>query len=723
MNDKPAAIGLYLESRQFSVAPGNSVNIPFKVYNHSSQESDFRITVEGIPAAWVSTTTPHMHLEAGGERESVLTVRPPRNPRSKAGRYPFSITITNQIVPTQQASVDCLLTVTAYSEFSCEVQPARLETGKPGRVIVNNSGNIQESYQITWESENDALVFEPEKSQELRVPPGGQGIITFSARPRQRPLFGGEVDYGFTALVTSSEKETLKIGGVVKARGLIPLWVVPVFLVFCVGIVFLVSLLLFQGQSGAARSTQTALAALNEIVAGTQTAVANQTQAAIAGEQDQDGDGLTDRREAEIGTDPGAPDTDGDGLSDGEEVLRRGTDPLNPDTDQDGLNDGEEILRFGTDPLLTDTDGDRLNDGAEVRGGTDPRNPDSDKDGLPDGDERSPCPHPANPDSDGDGILDGRDLDPCDAGNPSLTATAIAGLPTLTPTASPTVTPTVTITSPPPAPPIQGTIAFETNRAGNPGVFALTSPALNVTQLSLSSGVDTQPVYSPDGSLIAFVSNRDGNNEIYLMNANGSNQRNLTNHSANDLYPAWSADGAHILFTSDRDGNQEIYIVRLDGSDLQNLSNNTADDYQPFWVSDAGLFPTPGDRIAFTTTRDGNQEIYVMKADGTEQTNLTNNPGEDFYPRATRSGALITFASTRDGDQEIYVMNADGTDQHNITNSPSQDTQPFWSPDAEWIVFASDRDGNFDIFVMRRDGSEIFNLTRNPARDLYPAWR
>lgn len=723
MNDKPAANGVMLESLQFSVAPGSAITISITLTNHTSQEGDYRILIEGIPATWVSTSTPHIHLMAGEQREVFLTIRPPRNPHSKAGRYPFKITVLNQALPTQANSVDCLLTVTAFSEFSCEVQPARIEAGRPARVIVSNQGNIQESYLLTWQSEDDSLIFDPDQSQELRVPAGEKGTVTFTARPRQRPLFGGEVNYGFTTLVQSSGKETLKVGGVVKARGLIPIWVVPASLVICIGVVFLAALVLFQGQSEAARSTQTAQAAINQIVAGTQTAVFNQTQAASAGEQDRDGDGLIDRQEVEIGTSPESPDTDGDGLSDGEEVLRRNTDPLNPDSDQDELNDGEEVLRYGTDPLLPDTDGDQLNDGAEVRRGTNPRDPDSDKDGLLDGDENPPCPEPDNPDSDNDGIVDGRDLEPCDADNPALTATAAASQPILTPTLPPTSTPTATTTSPPPEPPVQGTIAFESNRAGNPGVFALTSPALNVTQLSLSSGVDTQPVYSPDGSLIAFVSNRDGNNEIYLMNANGSNQRNLTNHSANDLYPAWSADGAHLLFTSNRDGNQEIYIVRLDGSDLRNLSNNPADDYQPFWVVDRGLFPSPGDRIAFTTTRDGNQEIYIMKTDGTEQTNLTQHPGEDFYPRATRSGGLIAFATTRDGDQEIYVMNADGTDQRNTTNSPSQDTQPYWSPDAEWIVFASDRDGNFDIFVMRRDGSDVFNLTRNPARDLYPAWR
>ena len=93
-----------------------------------------------------------------------------------------------------------------------------------------------------------------------------------------------------------------------------------------------------------------------------------------AGPLDSDGDGLTDRRELEIGTDPYNPDTDGDGLTDGEEVLRYGTDPLNPDSDFDMLTDGAEVLKYGTNPLDPDTDKGGVRDGHEVLvDGTDPR--------------------------------------------------------------------------------------------------------------------------------------------------------------------------------------------------------------------------------------------------------------------------------------------------------------------------------------------------------------
>ncbi len=94
------------------------------------------------------------------------------------------------------------------------------------------------------------------------------------------------------------------------------------------------------------------------------------------GELDSDGDGLLDREEAQIGTDPFDPDTDKDGLSDGEEVKTFKTDPLNPDSDWDGLKDGAEVLTYKTNPLDPDTDHGGVSDGHEViEDGTDPLNP------------------------------------------------------------------------------------------------------------------------------------------------------------------------------------------------------------------------------------------------------------------------------------------------------------------------------------------------------------
>ncbi len=85
-------------------------------------------------------------------------------------------------------------------------------------------------------------------------------------------------------------------------------------------------------------------------------------------------------------------------------------------------------------------------------------------------------------------------------------------------------------------------------------------------------------------------------------------------------------------------------------------------------------------QIAFVSRRDGNSEIYVMNADGSGQTNLTNNPASDTFPAWSPDGSRIAFTSDRDGNQEIYVMNADGSGQTPLTNNPETDNSPVWSP-------------------------------------------
>ncbi|QQS34716.1 MAG: OmpA family protein [Ignavibacteriales bacterium] len=150
-----------------------------------------------------------------------------------------------------------------------------------------------------------------------------------------------------------------------------------------------------------------------------------------AGMGDNDKDGLTNREEKEIGTDPETADTDRDGLNDGDEVKKYLSNPLSDDTDGDGIKDGDEVNQFFTDPNKPDTDNDGLSDFEEVsKQKTDPVMNDTDKDGLTDGDEiktfhSNPLmidsdedklndslevmvykTNPTNPDTDGDGLLD-----------------------------------------------------------------------------------------------------------------------------------------------------------------------------------------------------------------------------------------------------------------------------------------------------------------------------
>ena len=129
------------------------------------------------------------------------------------------------------------------------------------------------------------------------------------------------------------------------------------------------------------------------------------------GEIDTDGDGLSDVREDQLGTDPLKPDSDGDTLTDGNEVDDLGTDPSEADTDGDGYADNEEV-DFGSDPK-TDGDGDSdgLTDSEEFAANTNPAEPDTDGDTITDGDEveADPSTDPTLADTDGDGLDDGRE--------------------------------------------------------------------------------------------------------------------------------------------------------------------------------------------------------------------------------------------------------------------------------------------------------------------------
>jgi len=173
--------------------------------------------------------------------------------------------------------------------------------------------------------------------------------------------------------------------------------------------------------------------------------------------------------------------------------------------------------------------------------------------------------------------------------------------------------------------------------------------------------------------------------------------------------------GRRIAFASNRDGNDEIYVMNADGSELKNLTNNPAIDYNPAWSPD-------GQRIVFLSDRTGNGDIYVMNADGSKVTRLTDTPANDRRPCWSPDGRRIAFSSERDGNWEIYVMNADGSEQKNLTNNPDLDDDPSWSPNGQRIAFVSGRDGSRDIYTMSADGSGVTRLTDSKTWQWRPSW-
>ena len=246
-----------------------------------------------------------------------------------------------------------------------------------------------------------------------------------------------------------------------------------------------------------------------------------------------------------------------------------------------------------------------------------------------------------------------------------------------------------------------------------------------VTRLTNHPATDWGPAWSPDGARIAFASERDDNLEIYVMNADGSGLINLTHHAARDFAAAWSPDGARIAFNSNRDGNTHIFVMNADGSDLARLTAIPAS--HPTWSSDSA-------RIAFNSGRDGAEGIYAMQANGSGLTRLTNHPSDSstsWSPDGARiasasqryvnEASYSTYGGFRYGREGIYVVNADGSGLTRLTNQPDDKLNdmgsPAWSADGAWIAFSFDKDGYPDdeIFMINAGGGIVIPATPTPT--------
>jgi TolB protein len=114
----------------------------------------------------------------------------------------------------------------------------------------------------------------------------------------------------------------------------------------------------------------------------------------------------------------------------------------------------------------------------------------------------------------------------------------------------------------------------------------------------------------------------------------------------------------------------------------------------------------PVGKIAFSSRRDGNGEIYLLTRDG--ETNLTNNPAEDIESDLSPDGDKIIFASNREGTYHIYLANADGGGLTKLTDEAAGDFSPRWSPDGKLIAFS--RTGS--LMVMEADGENVREVTK-----------
>ena len=282
----------------------------------------------------------------------------------------------------------------------------------------------------------------------------------------------------------------------------------------------------------------------------------------------------------------------------------------------------------------------------------------------------------------------------------------------------------------------------------------------NVRQLT-SGGENAEAYWAFDGSQLIYQARKPGAecDQIYVLDPESGDTRMVSTGEGRTTCSYFYPSGNEILYSSTHHHNAacppnpdfsmgyvwpvyetyDVFASNLDGSGLRQLTTEEGYDAE-------ATFSPAGDRIVFTSARDGDLELYSMAPDGSDVIRLTDRPGYDggaFYspdgskiiwrahypgegPELEDYRRLLSQGLLRPGELEIYIMDADGSSQRQLTQLGGANFAPYWHPSGEKIVFSSnhhDPDGrDFEIYMINLDGSGLTRITYSEGFDGFPVF-
>jgi TolB protein len=225
----------------------------------------------------------------------------------------------------------------------------------------------------------------------------------------------------------------------------------------------------------------------------------------------------------------------------------------------------------------------------------------------------------------------------------------------------------------------------------------------------ISDGDAVQPSWSPSGRRIACWSNTGGQRDLFTVAADGSDRVAVTNDVALDWAPIWSPDGRFLYFASDRGGSMALWRIAIDETTGRTAGAPESVTAGVEARMDLPSFSADGRTLLFRS------QLRSVNPAAIPFDPVTERAGEP-QVLVTRTGALspasvspdsawIALHNQGERQEDLFLMRRDGTDLRRITDDPARDRIPRWTPDGKALIFYSNRDGRYNIWSIRPDGS------------------